>query len=285
MIGKWHYLLLKCIFNTEKNIFEANCVALSKKYIFSVTVHRKSLVQHHYCKGLTKITQETNVIIEWNFTAPQHGKWLHDAEGSVIKRIYKSCVLNKLIKFDASVPFETTIVNYLKTYFTNEKESKIKRNFYEINNGQIVQTANDCKTLDGIAALFCFKTVLNEIDTIYCRTLTCTCVECTNDNWQRCTNIDICGPWNKRIIRKKSKPHSNIAANNANEMQNNRNVNLHISNFHNYNPYVAIPRQQQNVNNNIINRRRDVSVMSNYRFINPSDRVNRPQNYVIDLTH
>lgn len=167
-----------------------------------------------FLQELIAISKKTGVVIVWNFTAPQHGKWLHDAEGSVIKRVYIDGILNEALQFTNSIPFETTIVNYLRSIFNNSK-TKIDRAFYEIHNGDIAHRKNNCNTLQGIKSMFCFRTAINDIDnSIYCRPMTCMCSNCANQQWNDCTNVNTCGKWTKRSIKQKKKAVANATQSN-----------------------------------------------------------------------
>lgn len=200
---------------------------------------------------LIEITKKTGVIIVWNFTAPQHGKWLHDAEGSVIKRVYIDGIMADILTFESGIPFETSIVNYLKSYFA-KNTATVKRNFYEIHVGDVEHKNNTCQTLPGITKLFSFRTTLdnstnNRYNTLYGRPFSCTCSHCMSSQWDQCVNINNCGPWAKaRIAQKKQQIDVNrINQANQNSIPN-QDVNMNISN-------VRVANKIHHNNGNMIN--------------------------------
>ena len=223
-------LIMKKHIKIKKQVFQKMNRTLKICYFFSDR-SPKEFSTTPFLAGLNEITGNSGASIVWNFTSPQHGKWLHDAEGSVIKRVYKDGILSKQIEFDSQIRFETTIVNYLQLKLSNanQNEKKIKRNFYEIHDGDVQHVNNPYNTLDGIKSYYCFRTTTTNNDNIdgnviYCRRLSCSCAGCMKQQWSSCLNAANCGAWIKRKITKKS-PKKIHASNNAINSKSNANIN------------------------------------------------------------
>ena len=189
------------LYNVKKHIQTQKQILLQTKNIQLRNVYfwsdrsPKEFSNTAFLQGLLDISIQLNVNIIWNFTAPNHGKWLHDSEGSAIKGICKCGIFENTLNFNSNEKYENTVANYLNNYFrNNDTRSNLIRYFNTSSDNDIIHKKNEWNTLDGIKNYYCFRTFNNQ-DNIKYRKYSCYCNQCLSNNWNNCINKDICGDW------------------------------------------------------------------------------------------
>ena len=239
--------LIENYINYKKNTYTNNNKTLQRCFFFSDR-SPKEFSCTGFLHGLNNISHKLSVALWWNFTSPHHGRWVHDATGGSDKTCINNGILEKQIDFTSSVPYETTIVNYLQNIRLNpnpnnisDDENDIKMNNNEINNnnnnnnihnsrfkhnktfhsvpnGIINHQKSELASLPDITKYFCFRTTNNINDnSIYYRYFSCFCNNCLNNKFNECKFVNYCGSWKKYVfINKKDKHGYCICNKNAN---------------------------------------------------------------------
>ncbi len=127
-----------------------------------------------------------------NFTAPQHGKFSHDAEGNQGKTALRNG-LHK-IRWEAreKKSHSETIREYLDTVWANKK-SEISRKTFEIRDGSVEHKKSSFKSLPKFKQFFSFRTDPTNKNVAYYRELSCSCDHCITCDFDNCERVESCG--------------------------------------------------------------------------------------------
>ena len=127
------YIIKKYI-NYHKKIYTNNNNTLKRCFFFSDR-SPKEFSCTSFLQGINEISCELGVEIWWDFTSPNHGKWVHDGVGGNTK----DCGLNGMamnkIDFKAGTSYATTFASYLSNkMITNKQKQNKQTNLYIYNN-------------------------------------------------------------------------------------------------------------------------------------------------------
>ena len=168
-------------------------------------------------KHLYEIAEKYGLTIFYNNTAPNHGKYLHDSEGAVIKSyVFEGISANK-IKWDSeNFRYAGPVCDWLNDLFKRRKSKKnMKRIAIELPKEEVTHEKSTQKTLDGMNTNFCFlicgdRSVINWEKKFegkcWYRKFSCFCTQCLN--LKKCKYTQVVGKWKKHVF-KKTKPRKN----------------------------------------------------------------------------
>ena len=140
------------------------------------------------------IARDNDVFNEWNFTAAEEGKWLHDREGGTITRAAYYLMHTGKVKYVSGRTYTACLIDALREHFSADRFNKVERFFYEIPEKDISNISSPHKTLKGITSYYSLLTFKR--DHIFYRPYPCSCDECINYRWGNCKQIDVCGVYN-----------------------------------------------------------------------------------------
>ena len=158
---------------------------------------------------LTHIWHQLGVSGQWNYTAPEEGKWLHDQSGGCNKGAYERGIKRGRIPLNSSKPFVESIRDYLVDHFNEARfnNSNIIRVFRIIDPKEISTQCSPHQTLQGIKSYYCFRYISKNI--IRYRQYPCYCICCINMDFDNCLKKDKCGEWIDKQFKSLSFPAPN----------------------------------------------------------------------------
>ena len=150
----------------------------------------------NFLKILYLLAKDYKVNIFYNSTAASHGKYVHDAEGAVVKRMYFDGVKSKSIKFDAQdKQYSAKLCEYLNERFN---PMSFKRVAVELKKTRINHQPTNFKSLKGMRSHYSFRingrqNVQAYQNKIHYRRYSCFCKDCLNFN--TCKFEAVVGQW------------------------------------------------------------------------------------------
>lgn len=188
----------------QKRVFQSKGKTLNVAYLWSDR-SGKEFSCTPFLQGLGAISVKLGIIIIWGFSVPQHGKFLHDAEGRVIKCAYINGVHNQTVTFgehDDVDKYATEVQRFMVDHFADAR-FKMRRSFHTISKNDVTHINTPYVTLAGIKSYFCFRTTGNANEIAH-RHLTCTCFACRDLDWENCQYKYIVGTWKTHTFRRKN---------------------------------------------------------------------------------
>ena len=190
-----------------------NMAVAAAKLYYPTSINRLRAINHvqarqfiNYSDGTTKdfrctsclafignIARDNDVFNEWNFTAAEEAKWIHDREGGTIVRVAYYLMRTGKVKSISGRTYTSCLIDALREYFGDERFNKIERFFYEILEKDISNISSPHKTLSGITKYYSLLTYKRHH--VYYRPYPCSCDNCMNYRWGQCQQIDICGAY------------------------------------------------------------------------------------------
>ena len=164
-----------------------------------------------YMKSIAELSKKLKVQIIHNFTEPNHGKFTHDANGSVTKRAVndgiRSGALDLTLKPDEST-YASKIATFLNERFkeSNKNETKMKRTITCLDFKNFSKPPFEHHRLQGIKSYYSFRTDPLNNKIVYYRRNTCYCrhcISCTTDGFARCINVASRGKWKIHVFKPK----------------------------------------------------------------------------------
>ena len=144
------------------------------------------------------IARDNGVYNEWNFTAAEEGKWIHDSEGGTMSRAAYHLMHTGKVQWIPGRTYTACLIDALRDHFSHPRFNKIQPFFYEIQAKDISNIRPPHKTLPGVTCYYSLLTYKR--DHIFYRRHPCVCDECVNQRWGNCQQIEMCGGYNEHRI-------------------------------------------------------------------------------------
>lgn len=149
------------------------------------------------------IAEREDVLLCQNTSGRNHGKWNHDRIGGNVGNAFGAAYREGKFVVRAGQSPAEAVVAWLRSNMRwgrdKDGNKTEERFFFVIPANAIKVTKSPVKTLDiGIKQYHC---MVSRKKKIYFRKYSCSCSECLRGIWEKCMNMEYCGPFQRTWFR------------------------------------------------------------------------------------